>query len=156
MVCVLSVFSFFLSFFSFFYWYFSWQKLTVYKIGGTGKGIIIFLVFHFHPVTNIHLINRYFWHLVTRSICNYQTDSWWDLFSLDVCILFAFIRMQLSRSYFKVTSWVFDLLSNYQTLLLQSECYNSLRFTLLATTVYLSHLPIATTCPLAFRKMYKK
>ena len=42
-------------------------------------------------------------------ICNYQTDSWWGLFSLESCILFAFSLMQLSRSYglwqFNVTLW---------------------------------------------------
>ena len=35
----------------------------------------------------------------TRSICNYQTDSWCDLFSLDISILFAFLWMKLGRSY---------------------------------------------------------
>ena len=37
--------------------------------------------------------------LFNRSICDYQTDSWWDLFSLEICILFTFLLMQLSRSY---------------------------------------------------------
>ena len=54
--------------------------------------------------------------LFNRSVCNYQTDSWWDLFSF-VCILFPFSLMQLSRSYwlwhFKVTLWEFELISNY-------------------------------------------
>ena len=27
----------------------------------------------------------------TRSICNYQSDSWWDLFYLDIFVLFAFL-----------------------------------------------------------------
>ena len=64
LVCVLSVFfhSFFLLF-VFFYRYFSWQTLTIHKIGGTGEGIIIFLVFHFHPLTSIHSIYRDFYHL---------------------------------------------------------------------------------------------
>ena len=64
LVCLLSVFffSFFLLFF-FFYLYFPWQTLAIHKIEGTGEGIIIFLVFHFHPLTNIHLIHRDFYHL---------------------------------------------------------------------------------------------
>ena len=56
--------------------------------------------------------------LFNRSICNYQTDSWWDLLSLEICILFAFSLMQLSRSYwlshFRVTLWGFELISNYR------------------------------------------
>ena len=64
LVCFISVF-FFLSFFfsSFFYRYFPWQTLTIHKIEGTGEGIIIFLVFHFHQLTDIHLIHRNFYHL---------------------------------------------------------------------------------------------
>ena len=64
LVCLLSVFffSFFLLFF-FFYLYFPWQTLAIHKIEGTGEGIIIFLVFHFHPLTDIHLIHRDFYHL---------------------------------------------------------------------------------------------
>ena len=68
MVCVLSVFfSFFLSFFLscflfFFYWYFPRQTLTNHKIGRERESLF-FLVFHFHPLTNIHLIHRDFYHL---------------------------------------------------------------------------------------------
>ena len=51
LVCVLSVFSFFPVFF-FFYRYFPWQTLAIHE---TGEGIIIFLVFFFHLLTNIHL-----------------------------------------------------------------------------------------------------
>ena len=58
LVCVLFVFfSFFLSFFFFFNQYFPWQVLTIHRIAGKGEGIIIFLVFHFHPLRNIHLVN---------------------------------------------------------------------------------------------------
>ena len=53
----------FYPYFFLFYQYFHWQTLTIHKIGGTGEGIIIFLVFHFHPLTNIHLIHRDFYHL---------------------------------------------------------------------------------------------
>ena len=52
-----------------------------------------------------------------RSVWNYQIDCWWDLFSLEICILFAFSLRQISRSYwlshFKVTLWGFELISNY-------------------------------------------
>ena len=47
-------------------------------------------------------------------ICNYQNDGWWVLFSLEICILFAFSLMQLSWSYWlshlKVVLWVFELI----------------------------------------------
>ena len=58
-------FYFFLSFFFFFffYWYLPWQTLTIHKIGGTGEGINIFLVLHFHLLTNINLIHRDFYRL---------------------------------------------------------------------------------------------
>ena len=54
--------------------------------------------------------------LFNRSICSYQADSWWYLFSLNICIL-----LQSSRSYwpsgFKVTLWRFELISNYHLFL---------------------------------------
>ena len=60
LVCVLSsFFSFFLLFF-FFYRYFPWQTLTIDRIAGKGEGIIIFLVFNLHPLTNIHLVQLRF------------------------------------------------------------------------------------------------
>ena len=95
------------------------------------------------PPANEHSFNssRFLQLIFTQSICNYQTESWWDLFSLDICFLFAFLWMQLSRSY-----WHSEDLSSYQiiTLLLPSERLNKLRFTPLPTTVYLSHLPSPT------------
>ena len=55
--------------------------------------------------------------LFNWSICNNQTGSWWDLYSLEICNLFAYSLMQLSRRYwmwhFKVTLWGFELMSNY-------------------------------------------
>ena len=78
-----------------------------------------------------------------RSIYNYWTDSWWDLLSLEICILLGFSRMQLSRSYwlsyFKMT---FENLSSYETIifLLPSERFNQLPLTQLVTTAYLSQL----------------
>ena len=77
--------------------------------------------FSFFPLPPVHehsfSSSRFLPLLFNRSICNYQTDNWWDLFSLEICILFAFSLMQLSRSYwlwhFKVTLWGFELISNY-------------------------------------------
>ena len=70
---------FFLSFF--FYWYFPWQTLTIHRIVGMGEGIFVFLFFHFHPLTNIHLVHRDFYHfslinlfIITRLIA-YKTSS---------------------------------------------------------------------------------
>ena len=72
-------FSFF--FFVFFYSYFPWQTLTIHRIAGIGEGIIVFLVFHFHPLTNIHLVHRDFYHfflinlfVITRLIAD-ETSS---------------------------------------------------------------------------------
>ena len=63
LVCVLSgfFFSFFLFFFSF-YRYFPWQTLRIHRIAGKGEGVIIFYVFHFHPLSNIDLVHRDFYH----------------------------------------------------------------------------------------------
>ena len=44
-------FSFFLLFF-FFYRHFPWQTLTIHRIAGKREGILTFLVFHFHSLTN--------------------------------------------------------------------------------------------------------
>ena len=91
LVCVLSIF---FSFFFFFYWYFPWQT----QITAKGEEILIFLVFHFKPLTNIHLVYRDFYHFyLNRSIRDYQSDSWFVLrtdFHFN-CILL----MSLSRSY---------------------------------------------------------
>ena len=62
--------SFFLLFFIF-YWYFLWQTLKIHRISSP----------QFLPL------------LFNQSICTYQTDSWWDLFSLEICISFAFSLM---------------------------------------------------------------
>ena len=60
-----SLFVFFSFFLSCFFLFLSVFSLTDIKdpSDGTGEGIIIFLVFHFHPLTNIHLIHRDFYHL---------------------------------------------------------------------------------------------
>ena len=93
--------------------------------------------------------SRFLQLVFNQSICNYLTDSWRDLFSLEICILFPFSLMQLSRSYwlwkFKVTIHCEDL-NSYETntLLLQRERLNQLRLTPLATTFYISHLPNPT------------
>ena len=75
LVCVLSLFFFLSSFFSFSIGIFLWQTLTIHRIVGKAEGIIIFLYFHFYPVTNIYRVHRDFYHfalLFNRSICNYQ------------------------------------------------------------------------------------
>ena len=115
-LCSLHIFFFFLFFFLF---------LSVFSLTDTNDSKDsreergnhhFFFVFHFHPLANIHLVYRDFYHLLLISICNYQTDSWWDLFSLEICILFAFSMMKLSWGsclwQFKVTLWGFELISN--------------------------------------------
>ena len=120
LVCVLFVFfSFFLSFFLFFflYRYFPWQILTIQSISGKGERIII-LCFPLPPAhEHSFSSSRFLPLLFNRTIGNYQTDSWWGLFSLEICILFAFSLMQLSRSYwlwhFKVALWGFKFIWHY-------------------------------------------
>ena len=41
---------------------FSWQILTIHRIPGKEEEVLIFLVFHFHLLTNIHLVHRDFYH----------------------------------------------------------------------------------------------
>ena len=70
-------------------------------------------MFHFHPLTNIHLVHRDFYHLF--------------LIVID----------------FDISKLHCEDLGSYQTItfLLQSERLNKLTFTSLPTTAYLSHLP---------------
>ena len=56
LVCVLYLFFYFLLFFIF-YRYLPWQTLTIRRIAGEGEGIIIFLVFNLHQLTNFHLVH---------------------------------------------------------------------------------------------------
>ena len=131
MVCVESVFLFFLSsFFSYFLGIF-WLTLTNHKMDGMGEGINVFLVFHFNPLTIIHLAYRDFCHfflfdllLITRLIAD--ETSFIDAvklkllpltFQSDIVRIWAHIKLQL-----------------------QSERLNQLKLTPIATTVYLSHL----------------
>ena len=100
---------FFLSFLFFlFLSVFSLRTLNIHKMGREREQNNYFSCFPL-PTANEHSFSslRFLPLIFTRSICNYQTDSWWDLFSLDICILFAFSWMQLSKSYwlwqFKVT-----------------------------------------------------
>ena len=119
LVCVLSA-SFFLSFFLLFFLFLSVFSLTdtnESKGSREGRGNHYFTCIPLPPAHRYSFSSLRFLSLVfNQSICNYQTDSWWDLLSLEICILFAFSSMQLSRSYwlwqFKVTLWGFELISN--------------------------------------------
>ena len=59
-----SVRIFFVSFFFviFFYRYFSWQTRAIHRITGKREPVLIFLDFHFYPLTNIYLVHRDFYH----------------------------------------------------------------------------------------------
>ena len=61
LVCALSAFFSPFFFVFFFYWYFSWQTLTIRRITRKGEEVLIFHVFHFHLLTNIHLVYRDFY-----------------------------------------------------------------------------------------------
>ena len=101
MVSVLSVFfPFFLSFFFFFFYIGIFLGRHKRLIRWDGRGNNYFSCFPL-PSANKHSFNlsSFLLLIFTQSVCNYQTDSWWDLFSLNICILFAFLWMQLNRSY---------------------------------------------------------
>ena len=108
LVCVLSVFfsSFLSCFVFFFYRYFHWQTRFIRWDGRENNNCPCFSL----PAPNEYSFNSSrFLSLFTWSICNYQTYSWWDLF--------AFLWMQLSRSYwlwhFQVTLLGFEFISKY-------------------------------------------
>ena len=61
LVCALSAFFFPFFFVFFFYRYFSWQTLTIHSITGKGEEVLIFHVFHFHLLANIHLVHGDFY-----------------------------------------------------------------------------------------------
>ena len=109
-----------------------------------GEGIINFLVFHFHPLKNIHLIHRDFYHLllldlsvITRLIADKTCSPRYLHF---ICIFMDVIKSELLTLTFESDG---QDLSSYQiiTLLLQSERLNKLRFAPSVTTVSLSHQP---------------
>ena len=134
-------FSFFLSCFFLFLLVFS---LTDIKdpSDGTGEEIIIFLVFHFHPLTNIHLVHRDFYHLflldlfvITRMIADETSSPLW---------------MQLSRSYwhFKVTLWRFEFISSFYYIVNALTIWDLHPYQ--PTSIYHTYqaLTLAITCPL--------
>ena len=76
--------------------------------------LFFLLLFSFY--INIFLRDTYY-SQDSRELRGNQMDSRWDLFSLEIWILFTFSLMQLSWSYwlshFKVALWGFELISNY-------------------------------------------
>ena len=93
-------FSFFLSSFFYFLLVFS---LTDASNSQNSRGwrenhdfsCFLFLPAYEHSFT----LPRFLPFLFDRYICNYQGDSWWDLFFLETCILSTFSLTQLSRSW---------------------------------------------------------
>ena len=94
-------FSFFLS--SFFFLFLLVFSLTDASNSQNSRGsrenhdfsCFLFPPVHEHSFT----LPRFLPLLFDRSICNYQGDSWWDLFFLETCILSTFSLTQLSRSW---------------------------------------------------------
>ena len=114
--------SFFLPFFSFSIGIFL-ERTNDSQDNREGKENPYFSCFLLPPADKHSLSSARFLPLLfNRSIFNYQIDSWWDLFSLVICILFAFSLMQLSRMqlmsmrywHYKLTLWGFELISNYR------------------------------------------
>ena len=114
-----------------------------------GRGSHYFSCFLF-PSAHEHSYSssRFLPVLFSRSICNYQTDSWWDMFFLRdlhfTCIFIDVIKSELLTLTFQSDIWRIWAHTKLSTLLFQSEELNRLRLAPLATTVYLSHLPNPT------------
>ena len=94
------------SFFLFFY------RDFLCGIAEKGEGIIIFLIFYFHLLTKFSSSTfQPLLHFSLLDLFGITRLEWWHLFFLEICILFAFLLMPLSRSYwfwhFKVTLWGF-------------------------------------------------
>ena len=78
---------------------------------------------HEHSFSSSRFLPLYF----NRSICNYQADSWWDVFSLEICrsycrssfqsdIVRIGSHIQLSPFYYKanaLTNWEYNTPSNH-------------------------------------------
>ena len=128
LVCNLSVFFYFLLLFCFFYRYFSRQILTIHWIAGKGEGIIIFLVFNFHPLTNFQLVHWDFYHFFLLKLIVIPR-----MIAYETCFpgRFAFFLHFYLCNYvgvidFDISKWHYEDLSSYQTitLLLQNELLN--------------------------------
>ena len=113
-------------------------------MGGTEEAIIIFLVFHLHSLTNIHLIHRDFYHsclldlfVITRLMADETQICAFYLHFMDA------FKSELQTLAFQSDCENFSSCQTI-TLLLQSKRLGKLRFTPLATAVYLSHPPSPT------------
>ena len=118
-MCSIHIFSFFLScFFSFSIGIFRDRHWRFISWDMRGNNYVSCFPL---PPGNENLFNssRFLSLIFTRSICNYQIDSWWDLFSLGIFILFTFLWMQLSQS-IDFSRWHWEDLSSYQGQLLQT------------------------------------
>ena len=142
LVCVLSVF-FFLSFFFFFLFLlvFSLTNTNDSKDSKEGRRNHYFSCISLPPAHKHAFSSSRFLPLVF----NYQTDSWSDLLSLEIWILFAFSLMQLSID-FDSSKWHCEDLNSYQTntFILQIKRLNRLILTPVTTTVHLPGLPSST------------
>ena len=144
--------SFFLSFFLVFFLFLSLFSLTDNNDSsdGTGEGIIIFLVFHFHPLTNIHFI---YWHFYLFFLLDLfdRSDSWWGLFSLDICIFIDAINSELLTLTFQsdiVRIWVHIKLSPFYYKANDLKNWDLHSYPPLSIYHTYSALYLATTCPL--------
>ena len=107
-----------------------------------------FSFFHFHPLTNIHLVYRDFHpfflinlFIIARLVANESFASYRFAFYL------RFHRCnEVGVIDFDISKWNCEDLSSYQTiiLLLQGKRFNQLRLKPLPTIVYLPYLPNLT------------
>ena len=104
LVCFLSVFFFFLSFSIGIFFDRHYTLTDDSNDRREGRGNHYFSCVPLPPAHKLSFSSSRFLPLVfNQSICNYLTNSWWDLFSLEICILFAFSLMQLSQELFTLT-----------------------------------------------------
>ena len=133
LVCVVSVYIYIFFYLSSFFLFFLF--LLVFSLTETkdsqdsrdGRGNHCFSCYPLPPAHK-HSFNssRFLPFPFNQSICNCQIELWWGFFSLEICILFPFSLMLLSRK------WHCEDLSSYQTitLLLQNERLNQLKLQL--------------------------
>ena len=147
-------FSFLLVFFSF-YQYLQWQWLTTHKIGWGGNNYFSCFTF---PPANEHSFSwsRFLPLIFIWSICNYQTDSWWHLFSLDICLFFGNL-IDVIKSELLILTIQSDILTiwlNIKPSLFYYQANVSSTFTPLSKAIYLPYLPnltptqnLSSNCP---------
>ena len=146
--------SFFPAFFFFFYRYFPCRQYFI-RWDVRGNRITIFLVFHFQPLTNIHLVHWDFYHLflldlfvITRLIAD---ETCLLRYLHFICIFIDAIKSELLTLTFQsdiVRIWVHIKLSPFYCKANALTNWNLHPYPPLSICHIYPALPLAITCPL--------